>query len=57
MVQQSVKHRDSWKSDNLEKKKERTDTKKDAKRIKSDNFTRSNTNREKSNIAIAILEI
>ena len=30
------------------KKKQRTDTKKDAKRIKSDNFTRSN--REKSNI-------
>ena len=37
------------------KKKQRTDTKKDAKRIKSDNFTRGN--REKSNIAIAILEI
>ena len=37
------------------KKKQRTDTKKDAKRIKSDNFTR--VNREKSNIAIAILEI
>ena len=36
------------------KKKQRTYTKKDAKRIKSDNFTRSN--REKSNIAIAILE-
>ena len=36
------------------KKKQRTDTKKYAKRIKSDNFTRSN--REKSNIAIAILE-
>ena len=36
------------------KKEERTDTKKDEKRIKSDNFTRSN--REKSNIAIAILE-
>jgi hypothetical protein len=36
------------------KKKQRTDTKKDAKRIKSDNFTKSN--REKSNIAIAILE-
>jgi hypothetical protein len=31
------------------KKKQRTDTKKDAKRIKSNN-------REKSNIAIAILE-
>ena len=37
------------------KKKQRTDTKKVAKRIQSDNFTRSN--REKSNIAIAILEI
>ena len=36
------------------KKKQRTDTKKDAKRKKSDNFTRSN--REKSNIAIAIFE-
>ena len=36
------------------KKKQRTDTKKVAKRIKSDNFTRSN--REKSNIAIAKLE-
>ena len=36
------------------KKKQNTDTKKDAKRIKSDNFTRSN--REKCNIAIAILE-
>ena len=35
-------------------KKQRTDTKKDAKVIKSDNFTRSN--REKSNIAISILE-
>ena len=38
----------------ISKKKQRTDTKKDAKRIKSDNFTWSN--REKSNIAIAILE-
>ena len=38
----------------LSKKKQRTYTKKDAKRIKSDNFTKSN--REKSNIAIAILE-
>jgi hypothetical protein len=36
------------------KKKQRIDTKKDAKRIKIDKFTRSN--REKSNIAIAILE-
>ena len=42
---------DSWKSDNFRKeankKKQRTDTKKDAKRIKSDNFTRGN--REKLN--------
>ena len=36
------------------KKKQKTDSKKDAKGIKSDNFTRSN--REKSNISIAILE-
>ena len=36
------------------KKKQRTDTKKDAKGIKIDNCTRSN--REKSNIVIAILE-
>ena len=36
------------------KKKQWTNTKKDAKRIKSDNFTRSN--KEKSNIAIAISE-
>ena len=36
-------------------KKQRNDTKKDAKRIKIDNFKRSN--REKSNIAIAILQI
>ena len=36
------------------KKKQRTDTKKEAKMIKSTNFTRSN--REKSNIAIAIWE-
>ena len=36
------------------KKKQRTDNKKYAKMIKSDNFTRSN--REKPNIAIAILE-
>ena len=35
--------------------KQRTDTKKNANKIKSDNSTRSN--REKSNIAIAILEI
>ena len=36
------------------KKKQRTDIKKYAKNIKSDNFTRSN--RDKSNIAIEILE-
>ena len=36
------------------KKKQRTDTKKDANKIKSNNFTGGN--REKSNIAIAILE-
>ena len=36
------------------KKKQRADTIKDARRIKSDNFTRSN--REKSNIANTILE-
>ena len=35
-------------------KLQRTDTKKDAKKIKIDNFKRSN--KEKSNIAIAILE-
>ena len=34
----------------LSKKEQRFETKKDQKRIKSDNFTR--TNREKSNIAI-----
>ena len=37
------------------KKKQRTDTKKDGKRIKSDNFIRSK--REKSNIAIAKMTI
>ena len=36
------------------KNKQRTDTKKDAKRFKSVNFTR--VNREKSKIAVAILE-
>jgi hypothetical protein len=36
------------------KKKQKSNTKKSVKRIKSDIFTRSN--REKSNIAIAILE-
>ena len=55
----NYRYRDSWESDNFRerepsKKKQRTNTKKDAKRIKSDNFSRSN--REKSNIAIAILE-
>ena len=38
-----------------QKKSKELIQKKDAKRIKSDNFTRGN--REKSNIAIAILEI
>ena len=51
------RYRDSWKRDTLKrklsKKKQRTDTKKDAKRIKSDNFTRSI--RKESNISIAIL--
>ena len=42
------------KRETSKKKKQRTDTKKDAKRIKSDNFTRGNG--EKSNIGIAILE-
>jgi hypothetical protein len=37
------------------KKKQRTDTKKYAKRIKSDNFTRGNS--EQSNIAIARLDL
>jgi hypothetical protein len=37
------------------KKKQRTDTKKDAKRITSDNFKRSN--REKSNIAMQYWKI
>ena len=36
------------------KKKQRTDTKKDLKRIKNNNFTRGN--REKSNIVAAILD-
>ena len=36
------------------KKKQRTDTKKDANKIKSDNFTMSS--KENSNIAIAILD-
>ena len=40
----------------LSKKKQRTDTKKDAKRIKSDNFKKNKFKREKSNIAIAILD-
>ena len=55
----NYRYRDSWKSDNLRKeaiKKEAKNWyKKDAKRIKSDNFTRGN--REKYNIAIAILNI
>ena len=43
----SCRYRNSWKSDNFRerepsKKKQKTDTKKDAKIIKSDNFTRCN---------------
>ena len=42
----NYRYRDSWKSDNFRKraikKKQRTDTKKDAKRIKIDHFTRGN---------------
>ena len=53
------KNGNSWKSDNFReiaiKKKQRTDTKKDANKIKSDNFTRSNW--EKFKIARPILEI
>ena len=52
------RYRDSWKSDNFRertiKKKHRNDTKR-LQRGKSDNFTKGNI--EKSNIAIAILEI
>ena len=48
----------SWKSDNFRErkqgKKQRTDSTNEAKKRKSDNFTRGN--REKSNIAIAILD-
>ena len=48
----------SWKSDNLRERdqenKQRTDTINEVKKIKSFNFTRGN--REKSNIAIAIME-
>ena len=54
----NYRYRDSLKSDKFRKeaikKKQRTDTKKNAKRIKSDTFTRGI--REKSNIAIAKLE-
>jgi hypothetical protein len=57
-ARKSNNYRDSWKSNNFRKeaikKKQGIDNKKDAKRIKGDNFTRSN--REKSNNAIAILE-
>ena len=45
----------AWLERESSKKKQCTDTKKDVKRIMSDNFTRGN--RKKSNIAIAILEI
>ena len=51
----NYRYRDSWISDNFRerepsKKKQRTVTKNDAKRIKNDIFTRST--KEKSNIAI-----
>ena len=50
---------DSWKSNNFResnhKKKQRTDTINEAKKIKSDNLAMGN--REKFNIAIAILKI
>jgi hypothetical protein len=43
---ENYRYRHSWKSDNLQrepsKEWQRIDTNKDAKRIKSDNFTRSN---------------
>ena len=45
---------DNFREREPSKKKQRTDTKNDAKRTMSDNFTRNN--REKSNIAIAILD-
>ena len=52
------RYRNSWKNDNYREtnkaKKQRTITKNEAKKIKNDNFTKSN--RERSNIAIAMLE-
>ena len=58
-MRKSVNYRDSWNNNNFRKretskKKQKTDTKKDARRIRSDNFTRGN--REKSRIAIVILK-
>ena len=54
----NFRYRYSWKRDNLresnQEKKQRTNTINEAKKIKSDNFNKSN--REKINIAIAILE-
>ena len=48
-------NRNSWKSDNFrESDQTRADMKNEAKKIKSDTFTRSH--REKSNIATLILE-
>ena len=44
--------RNSWKSDNFRKRaiKKEADTKKNAKRIKSDNFTRSNKEKDAKRI-------
>ena len=54
----NFRYRYTWKRDNLresnQEKKQRTNTINEAKKIKSDNFNKSN--REKINIAIAILE-
>ena len=62
LLKESAKSNDNifdidFKSDNFRERaiKKETDTTKDAKMIKKDNFTRSN--REKSNIEIAILKI
>ena len=51
---ENYRYPDSWIEREPSKKKQITDTKKDVKRIKSENFTMGN--REKFNIAIAILE-
>ena len=53
-----LRYCNSWKSDNFrgsnQERKLRTNTINEAKKIESNNFTRGN--RERSNIAIAILE-